>query len=332
MPTRLRIPTLAAGLAVLAVASTSFAQADADRATARQLGRDGETALAAKDYKTAEDDFRRADSLVHAPTLLLGMARALAGQGKWVEAQEAYNRIVREGVAAGAPDVFRKAVDDAKAEVPGIAPHLGSVTITVKAAGGGDVPNVKASLDDAPVSAASLGVKRVANPGTHVVKVTADGFKATTVNVNVTEGANADAPVTLEKDVGAPLSSPAAAPAPGPVDQPPAQSSGSSPWPWVAFGVGGAGLGLGIVTGIVAMGQHSDLASACKGGSCGPAQKGELDSYHTMGTLSTIGFIVGGVGAAAGVTLLVLRPKTENAAPAAAVVVGPGTLSAIGSF
>src|SRR5271170_8050967 len=87
-------------------ASMAHAQSNEDRATARTLGQDGQKALDAKDYKTAEDDFRRADSLVHAPTLSLGLARALAAEGKYVDAQETYKRIIREGVAPGAPAVF----------------------------------------------------------------------------------------------------------------------------------------------------------------------------------------------------------------------------------
>jgi hypothetical protein len=322
---------------------TALAQSDADRATARQLGQDGENALSAKDYKKAEDDFRRADSLIHAPTLLLGLARALAGEGKLVEAQEAYQRIIREGVAPGAPDAFKKALDAAKTEVQDIAPKLGGVTITVKAAGGGDVPNVKVTIDDAPVSAAALGVKRVASPGSHVVSASADGFKSATLNVTVPVGGAVDAPLTLEKDLSAPPPQPtqpgpteANAPAQQPAtpeQTPAAASSGRSIWPWVAFGVGGVGLGLGAVTGILAMGKHSDLSKACNP-SCGPDQQSNLDSYHTLGTLSTVGFIVGGVGVAAGVTLLILQPKASDAtpAPSASLVVGPGSIGAVGRF
>src|SRR5258708_34860215 len=82
-----------------ASAAPALAQSDADRATARTLGQEGEQALESKDYKTAEDRFRRADNLVHAPTLMLGLARALAPQSKYADAQEAYNRIVRAGIA-----------------------------------------------------------------------------------------------------------------------------------------------------------------------------------------------------------------------------------------
>src|ERR1700727_347223 len=113
----LRWSPLVASLVLFAPAFTpgAFAQSAADRATARELGNDGQAALDKKDYATAEDRFRRADALFHAPTLLLGYARAAAGLGKVVNASEAYNRIIREGVASGAPSAFVAAVDAAKA-------------------------------------------------------------------------------------------------------------------------------------------------------------------------------------------------------------------------
>jgi hypothetical protein len=162
----LRVAALSTLLGVgvgLTTTPPARAQAFGDRATARQLGRDGEDALAAKDYKKAEDSFRRADRLVHAPTLLLGLARALVGEGKLLEAQEVYNAIVREGAPAGAPAAFTKAVVDAKAEVDAIGPKLGAVTIAVKTSDGASpdgLANLKVTIDDAPVGLASLGVKR----------------------------------------------------------------------------------------------------------------------------------------------------------------------------
>ncbi len=84
------------------------------------------------------------------------------------------------------------------------------------------------------------------------------------------------------------------------------------------------------------MGEHSDLSGACAGGSCPPSQYGNLDSYHTLSTLSTVGFIVAGVGAAAGVTLLLVGPKDDSTPAQAGLSVtpylGPGSLGAVGSF
>jgi hypothetical protein len=100
----------------------------------------------------------------------------------------------------------------------------------------------------------------------------------------------------------------------------------------VAFGVGGAGLVVGGITGILAMGKHSTLSGECTS-TCPPSAQSDLDSYHTMGTISTVGFIVAGVGAAAGVILLVTQPKTTATTGLRIVpTVGLGSLGAAGSF
>ena len=76
---------------------------EADRATARALALDGHDALKKKDYATAADRFSRADSLVHAPTLVVDWARALQGLGRFVEAHEKYELVLREGIPPGSP-------------------------------------------------------------------------------------------------------------------------------------------------------------------------------------------------------------------------------------
>jgi hypothetical protein len=79
-----------------------------------------------------------------------------------------------------------------------------------------------------------------------------------------------------------------------------------------AFAVGGAGLALGAVTGVLALRKHGQLSTACPRNTCGVPQKGDLDSYHTLGQLSTIGFVVAGVGAATGTVLLFMRPQPQE--------------------
>jgi hypothetical protein len=338
----------------LSSARLAHAQSDDDRATARALGQEGQAALDNKSYATAEDRFRRADKLVHAPTLIIGLARALAAEAKYVEAQEAYNRIIREGVPPGAPAAFKQALEDAKKEVEAVAPKLGTVIITVKASNGQDINEPKVTLDDRPVNAASLGVKRAVDPGPHTLHVSADGYKAAESKFAVLEGGSATQNVTLEKDTsavaaapapapgGAAAPAPGATPAPGPGAAPAgattttAAAGGEAPapakksiLPWVAFGVGGAGLLMGGITGLIAMGDHSSIAKDCPGGTC-PANNphtGDISGYHTMGTLSTVGFVIAGLGAAAGVVLLVMQPKDSGesapAAPGAAPAPAP---------
>src|SRR5262249_50101448 len=75
-----RVESLAWGLAFLLYAGGAWGEPSAsDRATARVLADEAGDALDKKNYEIAADRFGRADALVHAPTLLLGLARAQVG-------------------------------------------------------------------------------------------------------------------------------------------------------------------------------------------------------------------------------------------------------------
>ena len=75
-------------------ASVRAEPSQADREQARTLAAQGYDALQRKDYAVAEERFRRADKLVHAPTLLVDWARALIGLGRLVEAYERYELVL----------------------------------------------------------------------------------------------------------------------------------------------------------------------------------------------------------------------------------------------
>ena len=167
-------PRTLAGRWLFADASRRGARAEpsaSDRATARVLADEAGDALDKKNFEVAMDKFGRADALVHAPTLLLGVARAQVGLFKFVEAQESYLRILREGVPPGAPAAFAKALQDAERELKAIAPKLAWVTITVK-----EPATSVVTVDGVEMPRAALDVKRAVNPGQHVVKATADGY------------------------------------------------------------------------------------------------------------------------------------------------------------
>jgi hypothetical protein len=312
-------------------ASIACAQSAADRATARELGQDGQTALDAKDYAAAEDRFRRADALFHAPTLLLGFARAEAGLGKVVNASEAYNRILREGVAPGAPDAFVNAVEAAKTEVGPVDARIASVVVVVS---GPDNPVV--TLDDQPLPVAALGVKRPVDPGEHVVKATADGWDPATTTFSVTDAGYANATLTMSRPAAAPVAPPEA-PTVSLASPPPANDHGASTTHgngqvvagWVGLVAGGVGLATGAVAGIVAIGAHSTLETKC----ATRCTAGEINAYHTVGAVSTVGFIAGGVLAGAGAVLLLTAPRNTTATGASiAPYVGIGSVGAFGSF
>ncbi|HMI87136.1 MAG TPA: PEGA domain-containing protein [Polyangiaceae bacterium] len=331
MMRRLSALTLSISLALIAPVALAEPSA-ADRATARTLAQEGQHALETKNYTMAIDKFSRADSLVHAPTLLLGLARAQVGATKLVEAQENYNRIIREGVATGAPKSWSKAVDDANKEVGAISPRIPWVTIIVL---GPSSPEVV--IDSTPVPHASLGVKRAINPGTHKVKVSAEGYLPQEKSIALTEGQSLNVNIELEQ---APESAPPPekkAVATTSVDTS-ASSSGSGEWrrtvAYVAFGVGGASLIVGGVAGGLAIAKNGQLADNCPvHNQCETKYGTNIETYHRLGTISDVGFIVGGVGIAAGVVLLLTQPKDTTAgATRVTPYIGLGNAGVAGVF
>ncbi|MBW2454060.1 MAG: hypothetical protein JRI68_06105 [Deltaproteobacteria bacterium] len=314
---------------LLATGGVAHAQpSDADRATARSLYIDGRKALEAGDFETAADKFSRGEALFHAPTMMVGLARAYVGLGKYVEAMESYNKVIREELPDGAPDAFVTAKEEAQKEVVGLDEKIGWVTISVEG------PSEAAVLlDDAEVSVASLGVKRAVNPGDHLVKVTAAGYVPAEQSFAIEPGATETVSLTLEVD-------PDGGGEPSGGDTSVSTDDGSTLRlvGFVGLGLGGAGLVLGAVTGGLAMGKHGDLSDNCPDGQCPADQQDTLDSYETMGTLSTIGFIAGGVLAATGLVLVLVAPSGDGdgADQASATVVtteiGPGHVSATVRF
>lgn len=325
--------SLVASLAAL-VPATAYGQADADRATARQLGGQGEAALVAGDWKTAEDDFRRADSLFHAPSLVLGLARAQSHEGKVVEAWENYHRIILENVQT-AP-AFVQALHDANTEIAAVEVRRSRLTLSVT---GTDAPRV--TIDSVPIKVAALGVERPTNPGHHTIAVEADGWKPVTRDVTLVEGKGEVVTIALEKDPAA-TATVAAAATPATTSAPGGDATATSPSSLnktlgvVGLGVGGAGLITGVIAGIFALSDHSKLKTDCPNGTCSSSSaQSELSTYHTAGTVSTVGFIVGGVAAAGGAVLLLTAPKGSSSSSTAVNVtpyVGLGTLGAVGRF
>jgi len=331
-------------LAVAAFLAAGAAQAAepsaADRVSARALAAQAHRAVKDGDYAAAADLFARADALVHAPTLMLGLARAQVALGKLVAANETYNRIVREGVPADAQKVFVDAVEAARKELAALAPRVSWVTVTIA-----PTPGVKVLLDGTELPSAALGVPRAVDPGRHVVTAAVQGGARAEAVVTLEEGKSETVPLVLKAAPAPPVatasgSSPVTTGDPSSVagsnPPPPASTTGSNRKTLgiASLGVGGAGLLVGAVTGGLAVGLHGTLAAGCTGGRCPSSLQPKLDSYNRDGLVSTIGFVAGAAFAGLGVVLLVTAPKNDG--PRVGVVAsqapGGGTLGAVASF
>jgi hypothetical protein len=306
---------LALGLSRAAFAAALFVSVPAfadptpqDISQARDLGQQAQAAHEAGNYGEAERLWTAASHLYPAaPTLTLGLARSQVKQGKYVLARENYNKIIREqSNNPNASQAFKDALAAAQAEIETATAKIAHVTITIE----GGAPNAQVTIDNDAVNTAGLGVPRPIDPGQHTVKASAEGYQPAETTFTVADAANAQATLTLTKDtnaqaVTAPVTTPATPAAPATV------TKRDRTWAIVAFGVGGAGLVFGGITGAMAMGKHGDLDKQCADGKCPNNLQSDVDSFHTLATLSTVGFIVGGVGVAAGAVLWFAGPKKE---------------------
>lgn len=317
---RFRSLILAGAIAAFATSSRLAFAADPspqDIAQARELSVQAQAAHDAGNYAEAEKLWTAAQNLYPgAATVTLGLARTQTKLGKLVLAQESYNRIIREQTSNPSPlPAFKDALVSAQNEVGAVSARIANVVITIE----GGAANPTVTIDNQPISAAGLGLKRPIDPGAHVVKAEAPGYKPAEASFQVSEAGLAEAKLKLEKSPDA-----VAGGAPAGDNQNPAvidsKKGGGKTLAYVAFGVGAVGLAFGAVTGILALGKHGDLSDQCPGDKCTSDKQSDIDSYKTMGTLSTVGFIVGGVGIAAGAVLWFTAPKegsAKNDAPGA---------------
>jgi hypothetical protein len=250
--------------------------------------------------------------------LLLGLARAQVGLGKFVEANENYQRIIREGVPAGAPGSFRMALQDAQREIKAVTPKLAWVTVTLKEPAAGVV-----TVDGVELPKAAMDVKRAFNPGSHVLKASADGYRPTTTTIDVKEGESKAVTLALDAAQGSAPATTATTPAPETDPGAPVASADvsatASPagsrqrtFGFIGLGVGGVGLVVGGIAGLVAVGRHSTLETECPTGKCAPSGQTTIDSFRSMATVSTMGFVIGGLFAAGGGVLLLTAPREQQ--------------------
>lgn len=338
-----------------AVASVARAQAAEESvAAARSLASQGASAFDAGRFTEALDLFTRAESLVHAPPHILYMARSAEKLGRLVQAREFYIRIIREQLPKNAPQAFRDAQTAANAEVGRIEPRIASIVIRVTVPQEA-TPNV--TLDGSPVSAALLGVPFPVDPGKHKLVATAPGMEAGQAEVTLAEAEKREVELVLEPSTtvtpaeGAPPGAETAPPGSGvqgnlppPTDTPSEDADWMRPAAYVGLGVGVVGLAAGTHFGLRSMSKHSEADDAMKacGARCpeGSAEARNInsldDSARSAQTWSIVGFIVGGVGVASGVTLYVLSGQSESSGRASGIRctpwIGMGSAGVSGSF
>jgi hypothetical protein len=182
-------------------------------------------------------------------------------------------------------------------------------------------------VDGETIPLANLNTNRPMDPGEHTIEATANGYKKATAKVTLQEAGSDTVALTLEVDPNAPKPEVVTAGPPvgsnAPSNQPTidrrADERSSRLPAYVALGVGGLGVGVGTVFGVLALGKKGTLDDRCGAAKqCGPDQQTNIDAGKTLGTVSTIGFVVGAVGLAVGAYLYLTSGPSTGSSHAAA--------------
>ncbi len=264
------------------------------------------------------------------PALLLGLALSAVASSSWagdptngdcIRASESEIQLrkdlrLREAreqalvcAAASCPADVRS---ECERRLEGLNQKIPTIIFEVRGRSGHDLSSVTVTVDGRVLTTQLDGTELSLDPGSHAFAFDggAEGHYETTLLIRETEKARRER-VTLEVSA----TPPEPPPTPPPVTPPPPVASHSlGPLPWIGFTFAGLGLITGVVTGSMALSRASDAKLQCVGNVCPRSVEPDVDASRTLGTVSTVAFIVAGVGAVVGVTALVIGLGRRSAA------------------
>lgn len=296
----------ACALAVLLALSTpAFADpspADVESAKAQYL--EGIALREKGDEAGALVRFKAAFALVPTPITALEVGRSQLALGKILDGRDTLMKASRMPKVDGESAKAEEARDEAGKLADGAKSRLATLTVA-------PVDGSTVTVDGSVLPKDAAMAPRVVDPGHHVVVVktaTSEGH----AEVDLKEGESNTVTVPMHDVERGRVA--------------------LSPLVFVGFGVGAAGLLTGAATGIGAIVTAGSLKNDCPNMVCPASSASTIDTSKTLGTVSTIAFIVGGAGVVLGIVGIVISkrepPKTAWIAP----MIGVGALGIEGGF
>jgi hypothetical protein len=258
------------------------------------------------------------------------LAECYAATGRLVRAVALFREVAADAKASKSTareHVATQRADDTAARIPKLVLELPATS---------RVPGLAVRVDDAAVALGDLGKPMPLDPGDHSVSASAPGYVAWSARMHLDEGI--ESRITIPRLAAAPRAdmTPPAVPepvAPKPPPAPPAtRFGGQRIAALAAAGVGVAGVAVGTVFGLKAKSNWSDALSHCRGGAtdqCDATGVSLGGDAKTEATISTISFVVGGVGLAGAAILFFTAPRAaKDDSVHVAPIAGAGTLGA----
>jgi hypothetical protein len=306
------------------------------RNEARSLAREGIALLNEGKFEAAIAKLEQAEQKFHAPTHLLYIARAHAGLDQPRKAYDLYIGIVVEPIPNYAPQAFHEARQNAEAEAQALRARLATVKVNIR---GAPPDRATVEIDGKAVHSDRLAYPVAVDAGSVEVVASAPSAEPVSRTIETQVGKVAEVDITLAPSEDLPSegrgSDGAVTPSPG--EGADGSDSGLGIGAGIAFGIGGAALVAGIITGVMTLNRAADIKESCTDNVCPLEQEAEADDAKVIGNVSTAMFVVGGVGVATGVALLIAAITTDSSEQSARrsgpqVHIGPAGVAVSGRF
>ena len=285
-----------------ATAATSGAKAPAgpDKKTkdlARKAYGEGEKAYAAGDYSAAYTGYSKANDLIPSAQASYWAAKSLDQGGKTDDAIKGYEALLAD------PNVNKIGEDkltDAHARLSTLKASLvGEVTVSTAA------PGAVLLVDGAPQPGPLPTVLKL-SPGPHKLTLTADGYDAKEVDLQVQAGTQVQQSIEMAPHA-APLPPPVPVAEVTPPPPPPPPEKHSKVPAYVTLGIAAGGAVVGTIFGVKALSSKSDFDK-------NPTTE-HADDTERNALIADMAF---GVALTLGVTGIVLLTSSDDEAPAKA--------------
>jgi hypothetical protein len=306
---------------------TASAPAADDAKKATTYFNKGNDLYNAKKYALALEQFKLSYAAVPSPNSHLYVARCLGKLGDARAAYAEFDKVVNEASERGkTEDKYLRTRDSAREERDELLAKVALVTINVVHPG----PTTVVRLGDAEVPREQWDKPFAIAPGAVEARISAGGAVIASQSDTIAAGQSR----TLVLDAAA---APTVAAGGGTDDTTPGggtKKSSLRPAGIVVGAVGVAGFVVFAVAGSMSKSTYNSLVKDCGAGPCPASRADDVSAGKTQQTLANVGLVVGAVGVAAGVTMIVISSGKSKSAPATTtgLVVAPGYLGVNGTF
>lgn len=290
----------------LPMASPSFAQQDVALVEAQARFKEGLDLADANNHEAARLKFQQAWSVYKSPAVLYNLARSEQLTGHDIEAFEHFREFLK---APPDPKVTEAHKQKARENVEELGKKLGQVDVEAP-------PNARITIDG-KIAPDAVREPVPVTPGRHVIEATLEG-RIKSITVECTAGNVTKAKIEFDTGGGG---------GGGLLTEPPTASGDERPSsaryvvPAIIGVAGLMSLGVGIGFGVASQNAKDEEDALRSPGVCNPTTspacrtlEEKSDDVTMKGTVSTIGYVGGGVLLAAAVVTYVVWPSSKRSA------------------